>query len=286
MYDNGITVSVLAASMRSRLAGKFGQGEARDMVRLIFHALKGWDTTQLVVHGDSPVSDWLQGKCDDAIERVLADEPVQYVVGEAYFYGMDFLVAPGVLIPRPETAELVDLIVGADRQPDLRVLDVGTGSGAIAIALSRALRFPEVTAIDISDDALAVARHNVARFKANVRLVKADIFIWKPAPESLDIIVSNPPYIAESEMKRMEKNVLCHEPHQALFVKDDNPLIYYSRIAEVGQSALVHGGRLYFEINPRFADNLADMLRSQGYVEVSLMRDSHDRVRFATALRP
>lgn len=286
MYDKSITVSALAVSMRSRLAGKYGQGESRDMVRLIFHAIKGWDTVQLMVHGDVPASDWLCGKCDDAVRRVLAGEPVQYVVGEAYFYGMDFFVAPGVLIPRPETAELVDMIVDTNRKPDLRLLDVGTGSGAIAIALSRALRFPEVTAIDISSEALAVAQRNVERLKAKVQLLKADIFTYDPAPESLDIIVSNPPYIAESEMRHMEENVLDHEPHLALFVPDDNPLIYYSRIAEVGRSVLVKGGRLYFEINPRFADDLAGMLRGQGYVDVSLERDSHDRVRFATAIHP
>lgn len=286
MQIRNITVSALAAGARARLRERFTGGEARDMVRLMFHAFKGWDVTNLVMYGDRLASDWLCDKVDDAVRRVLQGEPVQYVVGEAYFYGMDLYVAPGVLIPRPETAELVDMIVDSNNASDLRVLDVGTGSGAIAIALSRCLRFPKVTAIDLSDDALAVARENVEKLKANVDLLKADIFTFDPAPHSFDIIVSNPPYIVESEKKDMEDNVLDHEPHLALFVPDDNPLVYYSRIAEIGRQALAEEGRLYFEINPKFADDLQKMLESQGYTEVELKRDSHDKVRFATAIKP
>lgn len=276
-------VEGLAREMRGRLAGMYGVGEARDMVRLMFHAFKGWDASALVLHGDAPASDWLRYKCEDAVNRVLAGEPVQYVAGEAYFYGMDLHVAPGVLIPRPETAELVDLVVRQNLSPDLRVLDVGTGSGAIAIALSRNLKFAAVTAIDVSSDALSVARRNAEKFKAGVKIEMADIFTYDPAPDSFDIIVSNPPYIAEGEKRDMQTNVLDHEPALALFVPDDNPLIYYSRIAEVGQTALAPGGRLYFEINPLYADGLEKMLRHFGYEGVSLMRDSHNRVRFACA---
>ncbi len=286
MQTEKITVNALAAGARAELRERFAEGEARDMVRLMFHAFKGWDVTNLVINGERLASDWLCGKVRDAVKRVLGGEPVQYVVGEAYFYGMDLYVAPGVLIPRPETAELVDLIVEQNKESDLRVLDVGTGSGAIAIALSRCLRFPKVTAIDLSDDALAVARRNADAFKADIDLFKVDIFTYEPAEDSFDIIVSNPPYIAESEKKDMEENVLDHEPHLALFVPDDNPLIYYSRIAEVGRKALAEEGRLYFEINPLYAEDLAKMLESQGYAEVELRRDSHNKVRFATAIKP
>lgn len=243
-------VAALALDMRRRLEPVYGPGEARDMVRLLFHAFKGWNATDLVIHGDAPVSEWLRAKCEDAVTRVLSGEPVQYVAGEAYFYGMDFHVAPGVLIPRPETAELVDLIVKENPAADLRVLDVGTGSGAIAVALARNLKFPEVTAIDISDRALDIARRNAERLKARIDIRKEDVFTFTSTPRSFDLIVSNPPYITENEKIHMEANVIGHEPDLALFVSDDNPLVYYSRIAEVGREALVAGGRLYFEINP------------------------------------
>lgn len=280
----GIKVGELARDMRERLTGVYGAGEARDMVRQMFHAFKGWDATALIVHGDATASDWLRGKCEDAVARVLAGEPVQYVTGEAYFYGMDLYVAPGVLIPRPETAELVDMIVARNQEADLRVLDVGTGSGAIAIALSRNLKFAQVTAIDISGDALSVARRNAEKLKAHVSIAGADIFTYDPDNDSFDIIVSNPPYIAECEKAHMHANVLGHEPALALFVPDDNPLVYYSRIAEVGRRALVPGGRLYFEINPLYADDLGRMLLQQGYEDVELVCDSHNRVRFASAV--
>lgn len=255
------------------------------MVRLIFCALKGWDAAGLIVNWDRPVSDYIVDKTRQIMARLEGGEPLQYVLGEAYFYGMDLKVTPAVLIPRPETEELVDMIVDANKRDDLRVLDVGTGSGAIAIALSRNLLFARVTALDISEAALDVARANAAALHADIRFVHEDIFRYEPAPDSFDIVVSNPPYIAESEKKYMQRNVLEHEPPGALFVPDENPLVYYSRIAAVAGRGLVPGGKLYFEINPLFASQLKAMLEADGYVDVEITEDSSRKKRFAYAVK-
>lgn len=272
--------------MRSRLVPVFGKGEAEAMIRLVFDRLKGWSLTDMVIHSDSCISDFTLREINAITDRVLAGEPIQYVLGLARFYGMDLKVTPAVLIPRPETAELVDMIVKENREPDLRVLDAGTGSGAIAVALSRNLRFPQVTALDVSGEALEIAKENAVRLHARIDFVRADIFEYKPAAASFDILVSNPPYITENEKSSMEPQVLDHEPHKALFVPDGAPLGFYSRLAEAGISCLAPGGRIYLELNPRFAQGVADLLKREGFAEVRLHEDMQRKVRFATALKP
>lgn len=280
------TVGEMVRELRNILARHYGEGEARAMTGLIFHSLKGWNTTDMVINSDRVVSSYILEKINHILGRLVKGEPLQYILGEARFYGMDLYVSQSVLIPRPETEELVDIIVTRNPGPDLRVLDVGTGSGAIAIALSRNLPFSKVTAIDISEDALVVARKNAAALHACIDLIHADVFTYEAASDSFDIIVSNPPYVAESERKDMDSNVLDYEPAQALFVSDDRPLIYYSRISEIAIRSLVPGGRLYFEINPMFADSLRAMLESDGFVSVEIMEDISRRKRFASAVRP
>lgn len=272
--------------MRRRLTPLYGEGEARDVIRAVFHALKGWGVTEMVMHEGDELSSFMRKKIEAILLRLEAGEPVQYVVGKAYFYGMDLRVRPGVLIPRPETAGLVDMVVADCKESDLRVLDVGTGSGAIAIALARNLKFPDVTAIDASSAALEIAQQNATLMKAGINFVEADIFIWEPEPESFDIIVSNPPYVLESEKGEMEEKVLLHEPPQALFVPDADPLVFYRRIAQMGCDVLVPGGRLYFEINPLCACELQELLLGEGYAEVELERDIHGRMRYARCRKP
>ncbi|MDE6382384.1 MAG: peptide chain release factor N(5)-glutamine methyltransferase [Muribaculaceae bacterium] len=268
-----------------RLSPQYGEGEASAMTGLIFHALKGWNSTDLVINSDKDISPFVLEKMAGIIGRLREGEPLQYILGEARFYGMDLAVSPAVLIPRPETEELVDMIVKENVGSDLRVLDVGTGSGAIAIALSRNLRFPDVTAIDISADALAVARANAAALHARIAFLHEDVFRYEPASGSFDIIVSNPPYVAESEKKDMDRNVLDYEPAGALFVSDAAPLVYYSRISAIASVALVPGGRIYFEINPLFADGVAEILRADGFDDVRLVYDISRRARFAVGHR-
>ena len=278
-------VESLRRELVTLLSPLYGDGEAQAMVRLLFHALKGWNQTDLMIHADDEPSLYLISKIEECIKRLLDNEPIQYVLGEARFYGMNLYVDRNVLIPRLETEELVDIVVRENSGSDLRVLDVGTGSGAIAIALSRNLRFPEITVIDISEGALRVARCNARNLNAPIHFIHEDVFKYEPDAGAFDIIVSNPPYIAESEMKAMDANVLDYEPHNALFVPEDNPLVYYSRIAEIGMKSLVAGGKLYFEINPLFAGQLKALLESNGYEDVRILEDISHKKRFAAAVK-
>lgn len=269
----------------ARLAPKYGEGEARAMVRIIFENLKGWSPVDMVMKADTGVSEFIIGKVNGAIDRLMRDEPIQYVFGNARFYGMTLRVTRDTLIPRPETEELVDMIVKdyAGRR-DLRVLDAGTGSGCIAIALARNLPFSRVEGIDVSDGALAVARGNAMMLKADVDFSNRDM-LTLPLPEvpGYDVIVSNPPYIALGEQSSMEANVLDYEPAGALFVPDDNPLKFYKALSGYAIGALNPGGGLYFEINPLYARDLVAMLGRLGFDDVATFRDMHGRERFAVA---
>lgn len=286
--DSGkITVEERYRLLKRELTPLFGSGEATAMARLIFHALKGWDATGLVVHSSDVLSPFILGRISGIEDRLKLGAPLQYILGEARFYGMTLTVDRSTLIPRPETEELVDLIVrDAEGRSDLRVLDVGTGSGAIAIALSRNLLFPQVEALDVSEAALKVARDNAARLHADVKFIHADIFSYVPEPDSFDMIVSNPPYICEKEKSGMEPNVLDYEPHAALFVPDSDPLRFYRRIAETGRDALSDDSRIYFEINPIYAGMLVCMMKDAGYADVFLHEDISHRRRFLSAVWP
>ena len=267
--------------LRNTLRPIYGDRETEAIIRIIFDYVKGWSPTDMIIHEGEPLSPMVRERIDKILDRLKNHEPRQYITGEAPFHGLMLHVTPDVLIPRPETSELVDIICDDSKgQSDLRVLDIATGSGCIAIALARSLDFPQVTAIDVSEPALKVAEKNAADLKAKVKFIHADVFKWQPAPRSLDIIVSNPPYIDESERKTMEPNVLDHEPAQALFVPDDNPLIFYKRIADIANDALTEGGRLYLEINPRHADELRTLLQNKGFENVDVIRDSYENLRF------
>ncbi|MDE6825792.1 MAG: peptide chain release factor N(5)-glutamine methyltransferase [Paramuribaculum sp.] len=260
--------------------------EARANVRMAVMELKSWSQVDLAIKSGEEISDFMLGKLNAVVDRLVAGEPIQYILGYADFYGMRFAVNPSVLIPRPETAELVDLIVSdAGRRPDLSVLDLCTGSGCIAVALARNLPFSRVEAVDISADALSVARTNSAALRASVSFLQADVLTMTPpaAPE-FDIIVSNPPYIPESDRADMDRNVLEHEPSIALFVPDADPLRFYDAITRYASQALRPGGYLYFEINPDFSDRIVSNLRAAGYDDVCAVRDIHGRYRFVKAL--
>lgn len=272
--------------LRETLTPIYGRGEAEAMTRLIFHSLKGWTLSQMLTNMDKELSPYMREQIDGILKRLRRHEPIQYILGEARFYGMDFKVAPGVLIPRQDTEPLVDMIVAQNPQPDLRVADVCTGSGCIAIALARNLNFPHVTAIDNSPEALAIARENGERLRARVTWVEEDVAQWRPSAGSLDIIVSNPPYIDESERAGLDANVRDWEPAEALFVPDSDPLKYYRIIADAGAKGLVAGGRLYFEINPRHAEELGKLLEDRGYQDIALTRDPHGLLRYAACRRP
>lgn len=277
----------LMARMRDRLekAG-YTSGEAKGVAEIVMSHLKGWSPSQIIIYGETDLDPIFTEGADRITDRVVGGEPVQYVIGKARFYGLDLDVTRDVLIPRPETEELVEMIVRENPESDLRVIDIGTGSGCIAVALARNLRFPAVTAIDISRKALAVAMKNAATFKTRIRFEEDDIFHFDAASESFDIIVSNPPYICEKERKDMEQLVLANEPSEAFFVPDDDPLLFYRRIAMVAATALSHGGHLYFEINPLYSDELVKLLKGLGFTDIVITDDLSHRPRFATARKP
>lgn len=275
--------------MRRRLEPIYGKDESRAMIREIFRVLKGWDATEFIIRltDDYPLSDYIRSKIEDILGRLERHEPLQYILGEAHFYGLDLHVEPGVLIPRPETEELVRVIAADNPSSDLRVVDLGTGSGAIAIALSRYMSFPEITAIDLSPKAIEVATDNVKALKCNgIQVVQGDMTKWSPKSASLDVVVSNPPYVDESEKAGMEANVRDYEPAEALFVPDSDPLKFYRAIAPEALEGLKPGGRLYFEINPRHADELKAMLAHDGFTNVELWRDAQGAYRYIKAQKP
>ena len=270
--------------LNSGLAGVAEPREVQAMIRIICEDVFNYDPVDVALRQESELPDFAAERISDIISRLRRHEPLQYIVGTALFHGHKFKVTPAVLIPRPETEQLVDLIVDENTASDLRVLDMGTGSGCIAISLARALKFAQVDAFDISQDALAVARENAADLKVKVRLFQSDMLAPQPAAR-YDIIVSNPPYICWSERESMERNVLDYEPGQALFVPDNDPLLFYKAIAPYAAQSLERGGRLYLEINQRFGNEVKRLLEDCGLDEVRIIEDSFGRVRFAAAVR-
>lgn len=257
-----------------------GEGEARALYELIMERQFGLSRTDLLLGKDTTLSADEQEELQIIVARVAAGEPVQYVLGQEEFCGRTFLVGPGVLIPRPETQELVRL-VERHLAPGSTVLDVGTGSGCIAVTL--ALAGYKATATDVSADALSFARRNAARLGAEVQFVEHDILSSSPLPSVFSAIVSNPPYVCESESSTMEDNVRLHEPGLALFVPDADPLRFYKAIAAFALHHLADGGLLFFETNRAFAAATAEMLRQKGYAEARIVKDQFENDRFVWA---
>ncbi len=283
-----MTISQYTHKAIGQLAPLYDESEARWIVRTMVESITGMSRTDMLLHGDREMEPETVARYDGIIARLLKHEPIQYILGETYWHGMTLKVSTAVLIPREETSELVDIIVKdyGDRQ-DLSVMDICTGSGCIAIALARNLPFASVTGIDISADALAVARENASLCKAHVDFEQKDALApVADEQDKYDIVVSNPPYIAQHEEKEMDSNVLDYEPHLALFVPDNDPLKFYSAISRNSMATLKPGGKLYLEINPLFSDRLASMLTGDGWDNVTVIKDMHGKDRFATATKP
>ena len=270
--------------LRSGLAGVAEPQEVQAMIRIICEDIFNYDQVDVALRQESELPDFAQERVTEIIARLRRYEPLQYIVGSARFHGHRFKVTPAVLIPRPETEQLIDMIIDENPASDLRVLDMGTGSGCIAISLARALKFAQVDALDVSRDALAVARENAAALKVKVRFFESDILSPQP-PARYDIIVSNPPYVCWSERESMERNVLDYEPGQALFVPDNDPLLFYKAIAAYATASLERGGRLYLEINQRFGNEVKRLLEGNGFDEVRIIEDSYGKTRFAAAVK-
>lgn len=273
----------IVAYIRSRLQPYYTAEEVSALSRIVCCDLLGQAPTDYYLGKDIALSPKKEQELEDILQRLSRFEPLQYIEGRTLFLGREFWVAPGVLIPRPETEELVELML-KEIPADARILDVGTGSGCIAISLAKELPDALVTAWDVSPEALSVARANARKLQADVRFVECDVLACQVDEVGLyDVIVSNPPYVTEAEKADMEPNVLQWEPSLALFVPDDAPLRFYRRIAVLGRDMLADGGRLYFEINRAYGREMVEMLRTMGYVGVRVEKDLSQNDRFVIA---
>ena len=267
----------------------YGESEAKAIARMVYEVRYGLTLSDICIGKDTQLSADDQAELQEIADRLLENEPVQYVLGEATFCGRQFHVEPGILIPRPETEELCRLIIEkAKSQPianSHRILDIGTGSGCIAATLALDIPQSEVTGWDISPIALRIAADNAKRLGAQVTAKEVDILrqSYQVAPQ-WDLIVSNPPYICDSEADQMAPNVLDYEPEIALFVPDDDPLLFYRPIMNYAQSALHPGGQLWLETNPLYEEIIEEDLLDLGF-DTTAYDDQFGKTRFIQAIR-
>lgn len=263
----------IVSYIKQTLQGYYPDSEIVSMAKLLLTQVFGMSVVELYAGKDTIFSANEQKQLDDILIRLQKQEPVQYIIGTEEFYGLTFEVNGDVLIPRPETGELIDWIVKEHKHAQAKILDIGTGSGCIAISLAKNLEAAEVVSWDVSEEALQVAARNCRRNDVRVILEHRDVLHASPTGERFDMIVSNPPYITEKEKTDMSANVLDWEPELALFVPDDKPLLFYQKIAELGVDMLVPGGKLYFEINREYGRQTVDMLVGLGYKNIELRKD-------------
>lgn len=261
--------------------------EVRSLTCRVIEYVCGLPLREQILRKDTQLSGAEKKRIREVVQRLEQSEPLQYITGEVSFGGLLFEVNPPVLIPRPETEEWVEHLLRTETAPGLRVLDIGTGSGCVAVTLAKRLTGAEVTAIDISAEALATAKRNARRNRVSVSFRRADI-LAEPAPDfpAFDLIVSNPPYVKDSEKAAMARNVLDYEPHEALFVPDGDPLLFHRRIAALAREKLTENGTLYVEINAACGELATGMLREKGFYPVELMQDLSGKDRFVIAHIP
>ncbi len=277
MFANFAVMKVYHDIKRILAEGGMEAGEASAVAWVLLEDLCGMSKVDVLMGKEPEDAEELER----AARRVAEGEPVQYVTGKAMFCDLEFRVEPGVLIPRCETEELVRMI---ERHKPKSILDIGTGSGCIAVSLAHLLPEARVEAIDVSDDALTIAKRNAEKLKADVHFIKKDI-LTENVDGRYECVVSNPPYICDSEAEDMESNVLDHEPHLALFVPDSDPLLFYRRIAEVALRILYNNGVLAFEINRRFGKEIEEMLSALGYTDIEVMKDQFGNDRMVKAIK-
>ncbi len=273
-----------------RLTPLYETSEAKAIIRWVLDVRFGLSMADILCGKITTLSSNDQKDLETILQRLEKGEPVQYIIGVADFCGRQFYVEPGVLIPRPETAELCRWIV-EDSQEKSFILDIGTGSGCIAITLALEMPEAKVTAWDISDEALCIGKENTKLLGAEVTFEHQDILDFSlftshfSLHDKWDLIVSNPPYIQPKESDGMAKNVLDYEPHQALFTPDDQPIIFYQRIGDYAWQNLKQGGALYFELNPLTAAEVSDYLQRLGFSEIEIRQDQFGKQRFLKATK-
>lgn len=271
--------------IHTHLSEEFTIGEIRAFTTLILKEVCNLSFSDIVACKFTELSDNEKQNIISIVKRLQKGEPIQYILGVTEFYGLDFKVTSSVLIPRPETEELVEWILLETKQLNPHILDVGTGSGCIAITLSKKMKYATVDAWDVSTEALEVAKENAKANNVSIKFSKIDVFAHQDLDKRFDIIVSNPPYILESEKKVMSKNVLDFEPHQALFVSNHDALIFYDRIADIAVKQLNKKGMLYFEINQAYGKEIVHLLQEKNFKDIELKKDISGNYRMIRAMK-
>lgn len=273
--------------IEKELADLYPKSEIQGFIRIIFEHVCGFGYTGFLLHKYEEIKVVHRKEIEEIVERLKQFEPLQYILGETEFFGLKLKVKPGVLIPRPETEELVQWMTKTPWPPNPKILDVGTGSGCIALALKKKLPDAKISAIDFSAEALKTATENAALNDLEVELIHFDILQWmtKTTWPLFDGIVSNPPYVRELEKAQMQPNVLQYEPETALFVPDNDPLIFYRQIGHFAQHYLKSGGKLFLEINENLGEETFRLLRRTGFKNIVMKKDIHGKNRMIKAAK-
>jgi len=274
-------VSNILPYFNSALKDMANDREITSWTYLTIKHLLNYNQSDCIINANKAISINIANKIQTIVAELKIHKPLQYILGETEFHGLKFKVSEFVLIPRPETEELVYWVL---KDKFHSALDIGTGSGCIAITLAKYSK-ANVTAIDVSKDALKVAQQNAKINRVNVNLIQQDILQTYSLPNNFDVIVSNPPYVLHSEHKLMQENVLGFEPSLALFVEDDNPLIFYKKIAELAFKSLNVNGNLFFEINEQFGNEIMFILSKTGFVDIELKKDVNGKERMIKAIK-
>ena len=272
--------------IKQALSGFYPETESAAMARWILTDLFHFGTLDLYAGKDTDFPTDERARLNNILTRLKSYEPLQYIIGETRFSGLPFEVTPSVLIPRPETEELVSWIVEDHPDVPVRILDIGTGSGCIPVSLAHRLPLSTVHAWDVSPEALEVARRNAIRNGVTVHFQQVDALQESWPSLNIDVLVSNPPYITEKERTDMERNVLDWEPELALFVPDNDPLLFYRHIARIGLDLLSPSGTLYYEINRAYGAETVSLLQQLGYHSVELRKDLSGNDRMVKAVKP
>jgi release factor glutamine methyltransferase len=281
-----LTIAALKLRFREELSHTYPRLEIDHFFAMAACEVLGYSRAQFQIHQNETVEDYKVKKIDSILEGLKRNEPIQYLLGFSDFYGLRFKVNPHVLIPRPETEELVRWILDESGDSVQNILDLGTGSGCIAISLKKALSHSQVFGVDKSVEALNLAQQNAKSNAVSMEFFGFDILKQQSMGfMNFDIMVSNPPYVTYEDKERMEKNVLDFEPHIALFVPEDDPLIFYRNIVDLAEGHLNKGGKIFFEINESFGPEIRSLLTDRGFTSVEIRKDLNGRIRMAKGIK-
>ena len=272
-------VSNIIPYFKVALLGITQEREVISWAYIVIQHLLGYNRSDCIIHADKEITIEISDEIKQIVRDLKTQKPLQYILGETEFYGMKFKVNEHTLIPRPETEELVEWVL---QEHFNSALDIGTGSGCIAITLAKNTN-AKITAIDVSEDALQVAKENARINEVEINFLQQDILETTSLPK-VDVIVSNPPYVLESEKQKMKTTVLQYEPHLALFTPDKEPLLFYKKIGNLSAKSLNCGGKLYFEINEQYGAEILEMLSKIGFVDIALKKDINDKDRMIKAI--